>query len=193
MLSEVKKQMAEMLKKLPESIQKEFAEELPVNYDNLEQLPEILADKMLEDDLSEHFSNGCNDFSGLSYKSDPAGVLCDSYGGEENWEVCVPILVLWISKKPLSQKNRDKISQLLEDYEEYHETSDVSDDYFTGLKGNYVAEGLEPSEILDFVKLVLAILYDPDSMLDWIEDKLNVEQDSMNKKIYHDWVHFIEK
>lgn len=193
MLSEVKKQMADMLKELPVYIQEEFAEELPVNCDNPEQLPEILAEKMVEDDLAIHFSNDCNDYSGLSYQSVPAGTLCDSYGGEENWEVCVPLLVLWITKKTLSQKNRDKISQLLEDYAQYHENSDVSEDYVGELKWRYVAECVEPSEILDFVKLVLAILYNSDILIDWIEEKLKIEQDGMNKKIYHEWLHFIEK
>lgn len=192
MLNEVKKQMTDLVKELPVAIQEEFAEDLCVNYNDAGQLPEFIAERMVEADLSKHFNNDCNDYSGLSYQSVTAGTLCDSYGGEENWEVCVPLLVLWITKKPLSQKNKERISQMIEGYEEYHACSDVSEDYTDEMKGEYVAECVEPSEILDFVKLVLAILYSPDDLREWIENRLEVEQDGMNKKIYHEWAHFLE-
>ena len=193
MEEQLKNQMTGLLRELPEGLIIEIKDDLCINNENTELLPGLIAERMAENNLEKHFKNDCNDFSGLSFCSVTAGLLCD---GEDYWEICLPLVVLWITKKPISKKNMKKLERLAAGYQEFHDspsTKDVREDYRLELRKDYVAECSFQSEFLDLVKLSIAMGSDPKPILTWINKKLAEDQIGINKKIYHDWVHFLEE
>lgn len=192
-MEQLKEQMTELIKNLPDSLWEDFATDLCINYQSKDLLPEMIADAMIKSDLSKHFKNDCEDPSGLSFYSETAGLLCDR---ENYWQESLPLVVLWLTKQPLTPVDQKKLEQMVKGYDDFHTDTryrEILEDYNCQMKSKYVADCADPSEFLDFVKIAIEMLYKPQPISKWIQDKITNEADTAIKEVYQEWLQFLEK
>ena len=179
-MRKLKAQMIDLIVKLPVNIQHELSEELCLDGAQHE-MPEKIAEELLECELMAHFYNDCTDMSGLSFRSVLAGILCDRI--EEEWSYCMPVVIVWVTKKVLSDKQLDLIEKMIERYDLYY-GSEMADEYRKSLRNKYVAECADDSYFMNFMKLIMAVLNEKSVIIDFLYKCMNFEQDKKEKKIY---------
>lgn len=191
-MEELKEQLVAFITRLQEPVLKKISEDLCTNSYKNQSIPEQIAETMLKCDITDHFKSDTNDLSGLSFHSVTAGALCDIYADTPDH---LAIVILWLTKKPLTQKNQTKLEQLADNYYAFHGDSiyrEVLVDYNHYMRNKYVADCADPSQFLDLVKIAIAMFYDPQPLIDYLKKNITIEKGTANGKIYRDWLQFIE-
>lgn len=188
---QLQKQMTKLISRLSFDIQKELLEELCLSADENEtSVAEKIAETLLKSDLKEHFDNDCSDLSGLSFTSTAAGILCDR--PEDEWGICMPIVLLWVNKRVLSDKELDLIENMVANYDKYY-SSAPADAYRKDLRNEYVADCADDSPFMNFMKLILAVLYEKETILQFLYDAMQYEEDEDDKASYADVIKLIKQ